>query len=570
MAARKKRTPVVPLDMDIETGDLTSKIFPEGVPTNPDGSMASEGSEIDIAKAQKIGAIDGEAAAQNKSMAQRIDRKLKGGTNVPWNEKRALHQFDLIRLTFQPATIMLCFKDLETLIEYPPAQMSVFKTAADLYNHIARFQKGKTSRTYEVIYKDNQQYSNRAIGTIVMPDMLEEAVAAPQPQQTPWQLPPWQQQQMQQSYMQPQQMPYMQQQQPQAAPQPAVGAAPVAQQPPQIIIPPGVDATTAAILQQMQQDSRAQREQMQTLQLQLAGTLGGLEEFKRREAQQQMMPPMSAPWAAPQAPVQAAPQPPPAPVEPYRTVGPQGPGPQGQAQYQQPPPQNPQQQYPQQQSYQPQLIGYDQNRNPIYGYPAHPQQPSGPWSPRVQGGIGAIPPAPEQMPAKPDDPTQQMVKFASMFQSSMQAIDQVRKVVNHGQPSMREAADEGGGFEAPAPEPPVVSTYSLGQTDDSPAYVANADGSPNWPAIAMANAPKIPAFLNGLAGAISKMTTAVETVERGRPINAVGSVVHQPPPRQQLPPIQAAPPPVTVPQQQQAQMPPPRQPFIQSIPVREG
>ena len=538
----RKRTPVVPLnDTDFEAGDLTEHTMPDGTPTNPDGTVASPGTVIDAAQAKRIGAVTADAAQVNKSMARRMDRKAKGETNVPWNEARALHLFDAIRGTFAPSTILVCIKDLETQIDHRPVPMQVFKSSADLYEHVAKScQRGKTSRTYEIIFKDIHQFSNRGQGTLTMPDMLEEspaAAASPQ-QQAPW-MPPGPQ------YgggyppgggypgggypggypgypPQPQQ-PVQAPVQAAATPQPVPQYQPVPQP---IVIPPGTDPATAQMLQSLIAEQRLSRESNGQLREMLAGALGGLEEFRRaayQQSAQQHAPPAPAPQAAPPPQVQQA-TPQPAPQQPV-------------------------------------FLGYATNGQPMWGYPPGsnmPGQPAGPWNPPQ--GVGAAappqqqvpPPPPQQVVPPPPPPAaaqrpQSIGDIVQTIQTAVEQLNAVKKAV--GMPAGRGVGALGGDEEEeeegppppppPAPDPVRITTFGDPNDPNAMRVAHNTEtGEMDIGTTIIGMAPAVLSMFTKAVDAASKLGQASEQAQRARPITVQGHAV---PMQQRMVPLPPSP-----------------------------
>jgi hypothetical protein len=512
MAARKKRerAPVVPLPADFDAADLTEATFPDGTPTNPDGSVAASGTPMPVSKARQAGAITADAAQYNRSMAKRIGKKINGETNVPWNEKNAIHLFDSIRSTFPPSTIHICIKDLESQIDYRPVPMQLFKTSADFYKHLEGLQKGKSSRTYDVIFKDISQQSRRGDGVVTMPDMFDEPASQPQlQQQAPWMLPPYAQGMA--GYPGPQPgIGYPQPHYAQPASQPPQVPQTQQQQPPQpIIIPPGTDPATAALLHQMQRDQSGLRDSLHMLTLQLSGALGGLEEFKRAQMQASFAAPPQAP---PPRAAHAAPPPPP-PVDPYRTatsLAPAG---------------------------QPVFLGYGANGQPMYGYPPGsgvPGQPAGPWNPAPQQVAPPPPPSPPPPAQKPQTQSNQFSELAGTLMQTMQSLEMIKKAV--GAPTGRAAAaaaEEEPEDDVPPAPPPIaemIKVVSLGDPNDpnAPMLAHDAEGNIDWSATAMGNLPKLPGFLTRLAASASQVNNVVDAAQRQRPIMVEGHAVPTP------------------------------------------
>ena len=483
-------------DIGIEVGDVTDRVYPEGVPQSPDGQVA-EGGSIPVTEVQRIGAVTASSAATNKRVARQIDKASKG-ESVAWNEDDPLALFDYIRAAWPGVAIRIFIKATDTDETYPPAVMGSFKTNADFYDYLLKHvHRNKKSTKYEILFKAGGNYSNRGKGFIILPDMSEETSAMVQPQQQQqwnpyaqrWELvsPPPPQglgygappPAFNTPYGYPQQQPPAQvapmpnvhihnpppQQMQQSAPQsmqqmqPQVVAAP---------IPPSMDPNLAAWMQ-------SQIDGQNALRLQLAEALGAI-----RDRQANLPPPPVVQQAPP-----VSYQPPPG----YRLVPEAAPAPQGVGQM--PPP----------------------------GYRLVPEAAPAPQ------GVGA-----PQMPPPPPPPVQAAPRPAgplgfdiASVVGAIQGLEQLRKVVNYGQPSAQRAAPEEEEEEtvpAPAPAPPPVIATPLGSGESPMMYVTNQDGTVNTQGMVMANLHKVPDFLQKIAGGIASINKNLDEAARMRPIQA--------------------------------------------------
>lgn len=382
MARRKKDASNGALEnLEIDVPDVTAAVMPEGTPTTADGSI-SEGDDISVEQARKIGAIDTASAQHNRRVARTIHKKITGQP-VRWNESDAIMAFDNVKRAFDPSTLWIVIQRKEPGVpdeDYQPILMSSFKDSSALYDHVLRkIHKSRPSTTYLVRFKDGG--GQRTQGFLRMPDTTNDLVeqkgpdmqqgqpppyppialpgggyAYPQQGGYPQQQYPYGYQQPQNGYQQQPQYPqngYQQQQQPAPPPPPApapvaAAPAPVVQPPPPQAAPthetyfyppsppqrdPGLDAAVATTYKELQDMKQMTQ---QTL-LQNERLLGELTEMRRTQLAYEQRPQ----YQPPPAPV--APPAPPIVMTPY---GPQqstngqvyGP-PNGQQQYQQPPPQ---------------------------------------------------------------------------------------------------------------------------------------------------------------------------------------------------------------------------------------
>ena len=341
------------------------------------------------------------------------------------------------------------------------------------------------------------------------------------------------------------------------------------------------------------QELRETKEILRENQLQIASVLGEIAEMKRQEqlraqhpVQQQQQPYVQV-VQPPTQQQQQAPQPPPQPSVPPPVAqrGPVGFGahvpmqmPQ-QPQMQQPYWAPPGQQYPEQ--YQQQQQQYPQQ----YQQPAPPQQwgqpqpyPAGAppaaargWS---QPGMGAPPPQQAPQPGTPN--WQQTVnETVSLVSGMTRAVSQLRAAVGANEPPQEEEEEEMpphlAGMYGPPPSMPEKApfrTMPLGMGEAAPVFAYNDDGSPNWAAIMMGNAPKLGKWMQELAGGVQKMGQMQQQAQAGmmgRPPNgALPYVMDTTAEDPQIPPKfrpQTAPPQVHQQQHQQQQQQPQQQQF---------
>lgn len=130
------------------------------------------------------------------------------------------------------------------------------------------------------------------------------------------------------------------------------------------------------------------------------------------------------------------------------------------------------------------------------------------------------PPPPVQAAPRPAGPLG--FDIASVV-GAIQGLEQLRKVVNYGQPSAQRAAPEEEEEEtvpAPAPAPPPVIATPLGSGESPMMYVTNQDGTVNTQGMVMANLHKVPDFLQKIAGGIASINKNLDEAARMRPIQA--------------------------------------------------
>jgi hypothetical protein len=331
---------------DIQVADVTAEVFPDGVPKNDDGSVATDAT-ISVEEARKAGAVGPESAQYNRDVAKKIHAKQQGKTDIRWGESEAIHVFDLVKQAFPTSMIQVYVQRTEPdQQDFRPFPMSSCKSSMEFYDRImTMMHKQNPAATYTVRFKEANG-SERGRGYLRMPDTTAEIpppkVAPEMPQQPPYPplVGPWGYPQNHPAHanpyaqpMQPQ-YPYGGYPPPQAAPPPAAPPAPTpapapapapaaaptpVQQaaPPQIVVqqpppPPqpayGEDPRMLGHIAATYEELKESRALIQQQQLALAQVMGELQEMKRQDALRQQQPP-SAP-----APVVAAPAPAPAPA----------------------------------------------------------------------------------------------------------------------------------------------------------------------------------------------------------------------------------------------------------------
>jgi hypothetical protein len=516
MGRPKSNRNVVPIDTsNVTPGSIAGDIFPEGTPTEDDGTVMAEAS-ISIPRARKIGAITPAAAAKNRRVAKVTAKKQNGEKNVEWGEDNAIDLFDMVVQTYPSSGLYAYISQIHPEnIEYTPVRLNAFQHSAALYDHILKYiHKAHGQATYEVKYKDAISKQYRATGRVTLPDttndlsLRDQSFAPPgypQPP-SPYGYPP--------GYPQPSfaygnngggggagagYVPVHSVQTPQppqqVQPQP-IQAPPVHQQaPPQIS-----DPAITAVLTQIMSELKTLQQGHQVSQMQAAAALGALEEFKRSGYQQ------------PQT--MQAPPPTPAPQQQPQTFQPP------------PPPQWREDQL------------FDRFGRPV------------PMPYQNQRGVGQVQPQQQPPPPPPPAPAQQQPDMVHQITGMMHTIESLKKAVMGG--SLDEVADE---VETPdalaiVKPPPFVST-KLGTNDNSPVMVTREDGQIDWTATMMGNLPLLPDFLNRAASGISSIQQQVSRAQHTRPIMAQGVSY----PQQQ--PQRAFPQPVQQPVQPQAPPPPP-------------
>src|SRR5215469_3322321 len=165
---------------DASIPDVRDHLYPEGVPKNDDGSVASE-EEITVDDARRAGAVTPESAQQNRSMARKIHRKNNGEKNIAWGETNALEIFDLVRQTFSPTSIMIHIqRSAPDIMDFEPIPMSNMRTAQDFYKYLmVHVHKKFREAKYFIRFKEANAME-RGRGYLTLPDTQPDANQAPQ------------------------------------------------------------------------------------------------------------------------------------------------------------------------------------------------------------------------------------------------------------------------------------------------------------------------------------------------------------------------------------------------------
>lgn len=507
--------------VDASIPDVRDQLYPEGVPTNDDGSVASA-EEISVEEARRAGAVNPESAQYNRAVNKKINRKLNGEKNVPWGETNALEVFDLVKRTFNnTAIIMNIQRTSPETMDFAPLQMSHVRTSADFYERLMKTVHKNTGPAKYFIRFKEANGSERGRGYLDLPDNTEGAVAAAvqqQPQQPAWPSgPPG-------YYMAPPGAPpmpppgmpppygYPQPVQPYPMPIPGPVAAPPPPTPPVQVQPPapppaptpsapsapaaqdprGYDPYTAAIYDQVR---RLEGEVRQSNN-QLLAALATIEEFKRHQAY------------FPQAPVAAvASQPAPVAQQLQRFCS---------------------------------SCGTQQATGGRFCIQCGvPQMPIG-------GPVSSLPsqaPAPIQV-APAQNPLESIQASVGMLSGLVKAVSSFRSVVNNELPEEEE--DE------PVPavqvQPPPFRVQSLGAGVGAPTVAYGEDGAVNVPVTVMSNLNKVGAWVKEAAdGVKTVLDTRAQRQQQApapyRPPPAQPQPVAAPPPPPPSPPAPFAAPP---------------------------
>lgn len=253
---------VEPMDADIS--DVTSALYPQGVPKNEDGSILEEG-EIDVEDAQEIGAVTPESAAFNRSMAQKFTSK-KQGKKVAWGSLDFNDVFNGVRMMNPSNNLVACIKRIgDPPLDYTPMPMSSFRGARDLFLHVQdNCHKKSPPATYLVRFTEGGQ--RRGDAHIYLGDTTQvEPVAQPPAWQSAPAPPVWQPPPPAPSndappgWLKAANGSWFQVSQPHQQQQPA--PPPQQQQMPMIAPPAGTDPAVAMMFQQMQEQNKQNQEQ---------------------------------------------------------------------------------------------------------------------------------------------------------------------------------------------------------------------------------------------------------------------------------------------------------------------
>ena len=554
-----------PSDADLLPPDIEAEILAKGAPEAPSGGIANDG-EITRESLEKVGAFTKDAALGNAVSDNVVARKRRGETRVDWNEDHAGALYDLMLGAGHQATALVAFvKEIEpNLRDLKVMPCNGIANGAALVDRVYKeihARKGETK--YEFRFKLANSYKFLGTGHLSLPNTLDDASAQQGPPMNNGQPPPGYPYGAYPPYpqapygAQPYPPPYGQP--PPYAPQaqapyaPAPPAAPAPQAPPQAHapqgppasapMPSGADPALLAILAEMRNESRANADRQQRLEVQVGSALGAVEEFKRMQASG-MFPAPQAPAPPPQPPAPAAALPPPAP----RHLAP----------------------HPAEED----LVPFYDSYGRCLGYrpapPRHaapPPQVPPPYAQSPQVGVGAVSPpyaaapAPAAAPAAPN-PQEQMATLVSTVMGMKKGFDALQTTFGGlgGHGGGGGGGDDDDGI-PPAPEPePEARQQTLLQVPGSRVSTILVThpkgGAIDGLATVMASAPS---WLEMVGDVASKVMSARETAQRNRPI----TVQAEPQPQRVLPPAPRAAPPPPAPAARPA--PPPAPPPAPSV-----
>jgi hypothetical protein len=161
---------VDPADASFER--VTDVTLPDGVPRNPDGTPALEGT-VSEAQAQKIGALNIESAAKNKRSAHIMERKALGERDVKWNTDDPLELFYEVRGSYPGdwnSMIITVTRDQPApVLQYQPVFAAALADSIALYDHIKSCHGQSPQSRYKVCFRTSQN-AERATGRIMLPD----------------------------------------------------------------------------------------------------------------------------------------------------------------------------------------------------------------------------------------------------------------------------------------------------------------------------------------------------------------------------------------------------------------
>jgi hypothetical protein len=537
---RQKMAQVVPVDTsNVTPASITKETFPEGTPTNVDGTVVAK-AELTVQEVRKIGAADAESAAQNKRVAKTVAKKLNG-EKVSWGTDNAIEMFDVVAQTCSSSSVYIYVSQVHPeLITFQPMRMDAFRTNAEMYDYILNnIHKNKDQARYEVLFRDT--FTKQQVGKAHLtmpstrnnddprgntmnhgygphgyppPPYVAGYPQAPAPGYGYPAPPPVQ--------------PYYPNPGPpmpppvQAAP-PMAAVAPTPTPGPQL--PLGTDPALLQILHLIQG-------QMHNQEVQLAGALGAIDEFKRLEATRQAYPQASQPVPQPSAPPQFH-------GAPFGT----------QAVY----------------DAAGHFLGYlpasQGSGAPVAGAPPPPPPPQ----PR---GFGAPPPPPptQSLPNVQVAQTMQLDEMLGKVSALLSNVDKFRSAIGGNVTPGGEEEDDGVGQTAlaavPKPDDPFHTTR-LGFTDEAPVLVTDKDGKINVLGSVLGNAGHLSKMLQGIANGLTSVAQANQRLNQQRPITGVGTVIEQPvqralPPGPPQPQVMQRP--ITQPQAQLVQAPAPPPP----------
>lgn len=167
MTARRHRGVAAPPEHEI-TAEIADEV-------DDNGEVHTVADPEDI---KREGALNAEAA-QNNRRRKAVENKKRGGTGaVPWNEARATLLYDDI-LNLYPANTLMIY--VERLSGTPASWylMGMPKSGHELYQSIIKQCHGRREETeYRVVFRDQQRKFDRGIGRITIPSTMDDASMA--------------------------------------------------------------------------------------------------------------------------------------------------------------------------------------------------------------------------------------------------------------------------------------------------------------------------------------------------------------------------------------------------------
>ena len=221
------RQTVIEPESETTVKDLSVELTNAHVPLAEDGLIAAPGTEITIEQAEKIGAVNEEAAAWNRKRAQVVDAKRKGQAGVQWGTDDPIELFGMVRDVWHSGISIRVKRELPDQVQHSTLKLDQFRTGDEMLAYVRKtFHKRSVEATYKFEFMVGQSTTCRAVGRATLPDTMDEE--SPMQQQ-----PPPGYIVVQQQPAQPQQPPP-----PQPPPQPYAQPSYAQQPPPQTYAPP--------------------------------------------------------------------------------------------------------------------------------------------------------------------------------------------------------------------------------------------------------------------------------------------------------------------------------------------
>ena len=172
----------------VDMGDVTAVTSSKHVPTNPDGTIATEG-EVSEDQAKLIGSLSVESDRKNKRMAGKLRDKALG-KSVQWNSDDALELIQNLTTVFalEWGSMIILVARIEPgpRAQLPPVMGANIKTPVDLYNYVASHHGPNGPATYKVSFRSSSG-AERGAANLFMPDRTPaptvQVIQPPQQQQ---------------------------------------------------------------------------------------------------------------------------------------------------------------------------------------------------------------------------------------------------------------------------------------------------------------------------------------------------------------------------------------------------